>query len=153
MLDICLQKEIQKHMAPHPGAAEFTVAFGNLCHAVDDLIDQDNPAVKDYKIHLLDTIALAEDIFSSPFYHSNLWWLYPIVKNIHRVYCDAVLWEKSTVEWQARYGDVLRCFGNEIIVAILEHVCHLPYQDLRRISLGLRENSWHEHHDKDGRPV
>jgi hypothetical protein len=151
LMDICLQKEIEKHLKPIPGALEFVDAYGTLVHAVDDLIDRDNPEIKDYKLHVLDCFGLAADVYSNPFYHSNLW-LYPIVKNIHRVYSDSIVWETAAA-WKGQVADTLRSSGHEIIMAILEHLCRLPFPDLRRISLGLRENSWHEHHDAEGRPI
>jgi hypothetical protein len=153
VLDICTQKEIAKHVAAHPGAAEFITAYGHLCHAVDDLIDRDNPSIKDYKLLMLDAYALAADVYSCWFYHQNLQWLYPVIKNIHRVYSDSILWEKSDVPWKREYADKLRCCGNEVIMAILEHLCHVPYPELRKISIAMRENAWLQHHDVDGRMV
>jgi hypothetical protein len=151
-MDICLQKEIEKHLKQIPDALEFVHAYGVLVHAVDDLIDQDNPAHPDFKILALDCFGLAADVYSNPFYHRNLW-LYPIVKNIHRVYSDSLAWEKSDTAWKATVGDTLRSSGHEIVLAILEHLCRLPFADLRRISLSLREYSWFQHHTADGKPI
>lgn len=153
MLDICTTKEIEKHLAPFPGAKEFLFAFSSLCHAVDDLIDQDNPEVKDPKMHVLDTFGLAVDIYSCPFYQHNISWLYPVVKNIHRVYSDSVVWEKSEVEYRRQVADALRCCGNEILLAILEHLCRLPGADLRRLSLAAREDLWEKSHGEKGEAV
>jgi hypothetical protein len=151
-MDIVLKTELQAHLKQIPGALEFVGGYGTLVHAVDDLIDRDNPTVKNYKLLILDCFGLAADVYSNPFYHQNLW-LYPIVKNIHRVYSDSVLWEHSEIPFQATVADTLRSSGHEIVMAILEHLCRLPFEDLRRISLALREDSWFKHHDKDGRPI
>ena len=153
MLEIVLQKEIDKHLEKHPGAKEFIVTFADLCHAVDDLIDRDNPEVKDYKLHVLDCFGLASDVYSCWFYHQNHLWLYPIVKNTHRVYSDSIVWEHSEVQWKREYADKLRCCGNELLLAVLEHLCHVPAADIRRISIGIREHAWERGHDAEGRPV
>ena len=153
MLNIVIQKEIEKHLAPYPGASDFLIAFGCLCHAVDDLIDRDNPAIKDYQMLVMDCFGLATDVYSCWFYHQNVLWLYPIAKNTHRLYSDALAWEKSDVEWRRTCADVWRCSGNEMVVAVLEHLCHVPTPDLRRISLALREDSWEVNHTAEGRPV
>ena len=47
------------------------MSFGALCHAIDDLIDQDNPEVKDEKGFILDVAQLAMDVYSSGFYHNT----------------------------------------------------------------------------------
>ena len=152
-MDIVLKKEIEKLLEPHPGASDFIAGYGMLVHAVDDLIDRDNPAVKDYKLHVLDCFGLAADVYSSWFYHKNVQWLYPVIKNIHRVYSDSIVWEKSDVAWKRDYADKLRCAGNEVLLAVLEHLCRVPYADVRRISIALREDSWHRHHTVEGGPV
>lgn len=150
MLNIVVQKQIEKHLSKHPGAVEFIAAFGALCHAVDDLVDRDNPAVKDYKMHVMDCFGLATDVYSCHFYQQHHLWLYPIAKNTHRLYSDSILWEKSPVEWQKQYADVLRCCGNEMVCAVLEHLCHVPPSELRLISLAMREDSWEQNHTADG---
>ncbi|HUD83738.1 MAG TPA: hypothetical protein VMQ67_09555 [Candidatus Saccharimonadales bacterium] len=143
-----LKSEIEKHFVNHVEAARFLCGYRNLCHQVDDLIDlpQNSTAI-------LDAFNLATDVFSTQFYHSNITWIYPIVKNMHRVYSASVAWEKSDVKWKADYGDVLRCCGNEMTVAFLEHVCHLPYAELRRLDAMMREDAWVTHHDSDGKAI
>ena len=153
MLNIVLQHTLDKHLAKHPDAKAFLAAYGQLCHAVDDLVDRDNPEIKDYKWLTVDAFNLAIDVYSSPFYHANISMLYPLVKQIHRVWSDSLVWEKSSVTWQREYADKLRCCGNEIAVAILEHLCHLPYEELRRVSILIREDSWSRHHTAAGQPV
>lgn len=148
-----IKKQIEIHLEKHPAAARFLHSYGTLCHAVDDLIDRDNPAITDYKALALDCFNLSIDIFSSGFYHANLSWLYPLAKQIHRVFSASVAWEHSKEEWKARHADVLRCCGNEMITGVLEHVCHLPYAELRRIDMLIREDSWARHHDTEGQPI
>lgn len=153
MLSEPLKTELEMLLAPHKEAAAFLNAYGLLCHAIDDLIDRDNKQIADYSHHALYCYNLALDVYSCPFYHVNLHWLYPLAKNIHRVYSDSVAWEKSDVVWKAEYADKLRCCGNEMILAILDHVCRLPFADIRRISLLIREDSWHRHHTIEGKPI
>jgi hypothetical protein len=152
-MDEAIAKEVKEHLSKHEGAVEFIAGYGMLVHAVDDLIDRDNPEIKDYKIHVLDCYNLSMDVFSSAFYQRNWMWLYPIVKNIHRVYSDSVTWEHSDVNWKRQYADSIRCCGHEVLMAVLEHLCRLDYAELRRISLALREWSWHQHHDAEGKPI
>lgn len=148
-----LQKEIASHLAKHPEAAAFLNGYGLLCHAVDDLIDRDNPKIARYETHVLDCYNLALDVYSSPFYQKNVSWIYPLAKNIHRVWSASVVWERFIIPWQAQYADFLRCCGNEMILAVLEHLCHLPYNELRRLDGLIREDSWARHHDKEGKPI
>lgn len=151
MLDIVLRKQIAKHLEQHPGATEFICAFGNLCHAVDDLIDQDNPAIKDHRMLVMDCFGLSLEVYSCWFYQKHIAWLFPIAKNTHRLYSDSISWEKSPVEWQRQYADVIRCCGNEMVVAILDHLCHVPPAELRKISLAMREDSWEQNHTAEGK--
>lgn len=153
MLSIDITHEIEKHLAPHIGAVEFLKAFSNLCHMVDDLIDRDNPAIRDYRLLALDTYCLAAEVYSCDFYAKHRLWLFPVVMNVHRVYSDSVVWEKSEIEWRRQYADALRCCGSEVLMAILHHLCHISYSDLRRISQACREDIWEKSHDSEGRPV
>lgn len=153
MMNDDLRKQLDGHLAKFPDAGQFLLGFGFLCHAIDDLIDRDNARIENYPMLVLDCYNLALDVYSSRFYHDNHAWLYPVAKNIHRVYSASIAWEKHSEEWKARYADVLRCCGNEMIVAVLEHTCHLPYCELRKIDAALREDSWHIHHDNTGKPI
>lgn len=148
-----IQTEIEKHLEKFPVAKNFLVAYAMLCHAVDDLIDQDNPAHENYTNLALDCMNLALDVYSNRFYHENIVWLYPLLKNKHRVYSASLAWEDSDVAWKAQYADVLRCGGDEMTLAILDHVCHLPYAELRRIDAIFREYTWHRHHTPEGKPI
>ena len=141
-MNAILKAEIAKHLAPFPDAANFLVAYGILCHSVDDLVDLDNPRFPDRKLLILDCYNLACDVYSSRFYHDNLAWIYPLVKAVHRIYSASVVWENSEVKWKAEYANTIRCFGAEMIVAVLEHIAHLPYAELRRLDAALREDSW-----------
>lgn len=153
MINIVLTHMLEKHLAPFPEARAWLDAYGRLCHAVDDLIDRDNRAVADYTLHTLDSFNLAMDVYSHPFYSKNSAWLYPLLKHNHRVYSDSILWENSPVEWQRHYADVLRCGGNEVILAVLEHICRVPWAELRRISLLQREDCWQRSHTQEGAPI
>ena len=151
MLNDGLAKRLETLLSKAPGAWKFILSWGALCHGIDDIIDVDNPQITDKKAHVLDVAQLAMDVYSSPFYQQNLW-LYPICANIHRVYEDSVAWENEP-GWKGEYGDKLRCCGNEVITAILKHKVELSGEELREISLLIREDSWERHHDKDGRPI
>lgn len=148
------QSEIERLLKPYPGAAHFIHTYEMLGHAVDDLIDRDNPSISDYSVFTLDVFNLALDLYSSKFYHDNMMWLYPIMKVKHRVYSASIVWEHDPEKWKADYADVLRCCGGgTLLLAVLEHVCHLSYQELRRIDAKIREDAWANQHDKEGKPT
>jgi hypothetical protein len=147
-----LETEIAGHLAKHPDARNFLTAFEQLCHAVDDIID--NPDCAANKNFILDSFGLASDVYSCEFYRRNCAWLYPLIKNKHRIYSASVAWEKSDVQWKAVYADVLRCGGdNTLLMAVLEGVCHLSPDALRRLDALIREDAWLEHHDQEGKPI
>jgi hypothetical protein len=123
-----------------------------LVHAVDDIIDRDNEKVSNYNVLVLDAFNLLWDLTATPFYQKNIALLYPLVKHIHRVYSASVLWEKEE-GWKTDYADVLRCFGHDMIIAVLEHVGRVPYAEVRRIDLALRADSWIKQHDEKGQPT
>jgi len=151
--NVVLQQKLDKWLNAIPQAWPFLNAYGKLCHMVDDIVDHDNPGVADYKRLVLDSFGLALEIYSSPFYIQNIGLLYPICKHLHRVYVDSVLWETSDVAWKRQYADNLRCCGGELIVAILDHLCRCPANELTEISLLLREEGYIKHHDKEGKAV
>lgn len=153
MLDEKAIADLKERFAKHPGAWEFISNYAILCHGFDDLIDRDNPEIGDYKEFALDLFGHVIDVYSCKFYRDNVLWLYPLIKNIHRAFADSVLWEKSAVDWQRTVADVLRCGGNGLVAAMLEHLCRLQPAEVRNLSLIIREDSWMRHHDKDGKPV
>ena len=142
------QKEIADHFENFPEARSFCYHYELLCHAVDDLVD-----VGVTKEAVLDSFSLAIDVYSCKFYRDNVSWIYPLCKNLHRVWSASIAWEHSDVAWKAQYADVLRCCGGEMTMGILEHHCRLPQSDLRRIDAMMREAAWETHHDKEGRPI
>lgn len=149
-----LHNELAEILTPHQEAFNFLKAFGKLCHALDDIIDRDVIGVTDYTELTLDAFGLAADVYSCDFYRKNATWLYPLVKNKHRIYSAGLAWEKSAVAWQATYADVLRCGGDSsMMLAVLEHVCRLNPVDLRRIDNLIREDGWAEHHNSEGKPT
>jgi hypothetical protein len=146
------QAEIAKQMAGFKQAANWMRAYEILCHMVDDLIDRDKNGM-DYTLLTLDAFSLAADVYSAPFYQQNCTWLYPLCKSLHRVWSASIAWEHDATPWKAHYADVLRCCGSEMTMAVLEHVCHLPQSELRRIDAMMREAGWELHHDKEGNPI
>lgn len=145
-----LQNEISKLLKPHPDAAAFLYAYRILCHQVDDLIDRDKD--QDCKALTLDAFNQAIEVYSSPFYQRHLTFLYPLVKNMHRVWQRSVAWEQEP-GWKGQYADTLRCCGIEMTIAVLEAVCKLPFAEVRRLDALTREECWTEHHDAEGKPI
>lgn len=150
-MNLELASRIESLCSKAPGSWQFILNFGALCHGVDDIIDDDNPDIKDKKAHALAVAQIAMDVYSCPFYHNNLW-LYPLCANIHRVYADSVAWENSDVPWMKQYADTIRCCGNEVVLAILKHCCGVGFDELNQLSLLIREDSYHNHHDAEGKP-
>ena len=146
-----LSQELWKHLENYPDAVAFMKSYETLCHMVDDLIDRDGG--HDFMLLTLDSFSQAMDVYSSRFYQQNWYWLYPLCKNLHRVWQRSVIWEKSDLEWKRQVADALRCSGGEMTVAILEHVCHLPQEELRRMDSLIRETAWAIHHDANGEPI
>lgn len=142
-------KEAYDLFVDHPAIQDFLYKYALYCHLIDDIID-----VEEYKNDpqkLLKMAHMALDIYSSQFYRDNVALLHPVILMIHNTYADSVAWEKNKVQWKAAQADTLRCFGNEIMLVLIERV--FGYDKMREFSLKIREGSYRRHHTEDGKQI
>lgn len=126
---------------PDRSALDFLHGWTVYCHAIDDLIDlaQPNPD------KLLETLALANILYSSDFYARHHAALRMAVVLVTSAYADSVQWEKDGLDWRRQWADTLRFAGNDMVLAVAA-ACG-GYKRVREVSLRLRENSWYLHHE------
>lgn len=127
-------------------AAQWLALWRDYCHAIDDI--EDGPTTPE---HRLATFAAAVELYTHPFFKAHEATLKQIVLNTTNAYADSVRWEKSSVPWQREWADHYRHFGVEMLLAVAG-ICG-GYQAMRGISLELRANCHHDHHDEKGNPV
>ncbi len=135
---------VLKYLAKDVDAQLFCCNYVILCHAIDDIIDEQKVDTE----HVLKTFELTAVVYNNLFYLRNFSMLYPIVKIASNSYADSVLMERSNSPWKKLHSDVLRSVANEVILCCVEL---LEGYDVRReASMILREISYKSHHDKDG---
>jgi hypothetical protein len=132
-----------------PDIQQFLYKFATYCHLIDDVIDVKE--IRDNPQSILKVTHLALDIYSSQFFRDNVSLLHPIILMIHNTYADSVEWEHSEIKWKATQADTLRCFGNEIILVLIERV--FGYDKMREFSTKIREGSYKRHHTEDGKQI
>lgn len=128
-----------------PDALDFLTAWNLYCHQIDDLIDGREKCPSKF----LDALALANIIYSTDFYQANAAHLSMTVMLITNAFADSVAWEKET-GWKRAWSDTLRFAGNDMVVAVAV-ICG-GFENARKVSQALREDSWATHH-KDGQPI
>jgi hypothetical protein len=128
-------------------AKSFLLLWRAYVHGIDDIVDGD---VKDGE-GIIRVFLLAAELYSHPFYLRHLASLKQVVVNCTNAFADCVPWEKHGEAWQQQWADHYRHFGSEMVLAVA-YLCG-GYDNMRRISPQLRAICWHEHHDKDGKPI
>lgn len=121
--------------------------WSRYVHEIDDIIDGERPAAED----ILATFALAVEVFSHPFYLTNLAQLKRLVLIINSTYADAVAWETSGEAWKRDFADHHRHVGMDMVVAVAQ-ICG-GYEHGRRISQEQRAICFHDHHDRTGKII
>lgn len=154
LLRITLEKYFKNRM----DAWNWLMLCRHYTHSIDDVHDIPERRADDEYIGLVFNKAL--DLYSHDFYVTHRHKLYSIFKLAHNTYYDSLKWEKSTIEWQRTFADVIRNCANEFVLTVLEIVVleetqsyDLAYAAKREVSLLLREKSWLDHHDADGKPI
>ena len=133
-----LQEELKAIFKPFPWASKFVLDYTCYVHLIDDIIDEPKDSER-----TLQAFALANIIYSNPFYQQNCVALSVVEALINNDYADSVAWEKSEVDWQKKHADVLRHSGYHMFFAV---VLLLAGRDkLREISARFRAYS-HEVH-------
>lgn len=126
-------------------ALRFLFHWNLFCHAIDDLIDGPDRAEPE---DVVSAFAEANVLYTLPFYQANCIKLQTTVMLITNSYADSIGWEKSEKDGHRKMADVLRFAGNEMVFAVAL-ICG-GYQHMRRVSAGIRERSWMDHHKETG---
>jgi hypothetical protein len=121
-------------------AFQFLMGWNLYVHSIDDLID----AEKKDPQKLLDTLALANTLYSLDFYQAHSQAFRMVVLLVTNHYADSLAWANSEIPWQKTWADTLRFAGNEMVLAVAA-ACG-GNERVRAVSLKLRENSWNTHH-------
>lgn len=157
-IDEKLKIAFEKYLSKYPEAANWAWNFRHLSHALDDLVDVPERRADNEFIGLLTNKYI--ELLSADFYSKNRHKLYSAIKLCHHVYFDSVAWEKSTIEWKRNYADIIRCATNHAIVMVVEIAvteqlgsADLGYEAAREVSLLVREKSYYDHHDSEGKPI
>lgn len=130
-----------------PEAMDFLANYwARYCHEVDDIVDGDRPG----KEELLETLALAIELYSHPFYLKHLSDLRRAARNVTGMYANTVAWEKSLQEWERTWADMHRHCSLEMVLAVAE-ICG-GYRHRRILEPELRRMAYWEHHDAEGKP-
>ena len=131
---ICLGNEAAK---------DFLLLWSQYVHAIDDIEDEETTS--EFR---LKTFALAIEVYSHPFYLTNLSRLKQVALNCTNAYADVVKWEKSEVPWQKEFADHYRHFGCEMPMAVASIVG--GYAAMRAVSLEFRTACYVDHHKGNG---
>lgn len=149
---------LRKYFTNRPDAFNWLVAFWNLGHQIDDVIDIPERRADNAYLGLVWNKYI--DVLSDPFYQRYVTKLHPIVKVVHHTYFDSLAWEKSETSWKATFADVLRCNGSALIIAVVEIVVYeetgsydLAYEAAREVSMIAKQCAWEDHHAPDGKPI
>jgi len=129
-------ERIAKACCGDPQAMEFIALWAEYCHAIDDIVDQENTCAE----HIIRTCGpLPVMLCTHPFFvrtpmHAVA--LRQVMLLVANAYADSVAWERSASDWQRNHSDVLRHAGNEMIFAVAQ-ICG-GYEHARKISLEQR---------------
>lgn len=127
-------------------AMDFLKRWGDYCHAVDDIEDEQTTAELRQA-----TFIAALELYTHPFFRANLPALKQVVYSAANLYTDSLAWEKSKVKWQREFADWARHAGAEMVLAVANIVGGFAH--MRSISLELRTVNWSEHHNEKGEAV
>lgn len=127
-------------------AVRFLLAWREYVHLIDDIVDGDASPVDVIRVG-----AMANSLYSSPFYRRHTDQLYVTVQLLTVAYRDSVQWEKSTDAWRREIADVIRHSGADMVRAVAL-LCG-GYAHLARYSLEIHTICYQEHHDAEGHPV
>ena len=119
-------------------ALVFLVAFHAYAHMVDDLIDEEFSPER-----LMECLAHANAMYSTPFWLANSARLSGVVDCIANTFADSVAWEGEH-DWRGRVSDVIRQCGNDMVTQVASIVGGWRHQ--RAVSLRLREAAYQNQH-------
>lgn len=142
---------LRRHLQNNYDAILWVLAYGILCHSIDDIVDGDISKDLNKSQFMLQQFEFTEVVYTNQFYLDNIFKLRPLVKAASQAYMDSVILEQSSNPIHKRMADPLRQLGHEVILACVEIVGGVNAR--RAASIELREIGWKTHHDELGNPV
>jgi hypothetical protein len=118
-------------------AQEFLQLFNRWGHAIDDLVDGDEPKVVRASETIVRAFAMSVVLFGTPFYLRNFLALRQVTLLIANAYADAAAWEKSDIPWRRAWAEHYRHVGIEMAIAVALIVG--GFDHARSVSAELRE--------------
>lgn len=140
-------QKIESLLKDYPEALDFLTIFHDLCHRIDDIIDEKNTNSE----FIINSFICAAGVYSCKFYRDNVVELFPLVCHISNTFADSVIMENSSIDWQRNFGDAIRNCANDMVVYVVAKLC--GWQQAREISMLLREDSYLKHHTENGLPI
>lgn len=123
-------------------AFEFIVLWHDVCHGIDDVVDE-KTLNSEKKIDSFNSIFR---LCEHPFYKKYSQTLYPIIVLTSNAYADSTM--TNMPEYQK---DTLRFFGNELVF-LTAFICG-GYKLMRELSSEFRLLSDKEHHNINNEPI
>ena len=118
------------------------------CNAIDDLVDKPERPTPNA---LIGAFVMAAIVYSTPFYRLNAHLLQPVVVAISIQYAESVSMEQASEQWKRDAADNMRFCGNDF-VATVAAICG-GFEHSLSIAKQLRERSYADHHDANGKAV
>lgn len=130
----------------NPIAKDLLEKWWTFCHAVDDVIDENQWNEESITNCLAHGIAF----YSHPFYRRYQAALQMPALLATNFYEDSVTWERDPVLWKRQWADVLRHAGNDVIMAVAFLVG--GYKHMQAVSRPVLASCYVYHADKYGVP-
>lgn len=134
-----LQERLHKVFNNRRDAYDFAVKYIKHCHAVDDIIDNEDCRPS----FVIKSFVDALFVFTHPYFLANLATLKPIAFSVANNFANSCEWEKSDVDWKKKHADILRHAGCDMLDVVVFLVA--GYDTMREISPMYREFSHHNH--------
>ena len=132
-------------------AFTYLVLFNQYSHTIDDIIDDGRDGKPMDAERVIGAFMQCAHVHSHPFYVRHAAHLHPVMLMVANAYADSVAWEKSDQDGPRTMADVLRCAGNEMVLAVAA-ICG-GWAHMRSLSAELRMGSWSDHHTPAGLPI
>jgi hypothetical protein len=140
-------QKVAEMLDQHPDALEFLKGYHELCHAVDDIVDEKRTDVE----FISHTFILAAAVYSCPFYRRYVQELFPMVCHVTNNFTDSTIMLDNPEDWQQKFGDAIRNTANDMVCCVVNICC--GWKEMRKVSMLLREDSYAKHHDCNDKPI
>lgn len=130
-------------------AHDFLQQYGAFINIIDDVVDEKTDVET-----RLETMVLAREVYTHPFFLKHFAALKQIDVNTTNAYADSVAFERSDVEWKKQWSDHYRHFGSEMALAVAYIVAgggRQGHEHMRSLSQEMRTSVWAAHHDNKGK--